>query len=423
MDRTLIHHKSDILLIGNGSYQNRGCEAIVRGTMEILGHEFESSLQVQAGVFATPDLVRNQNAFEVDPAVHSFPLTVSGGRRWSLGWWAVQANNRLGASFHPHLKDLKEPAQSAEVALEIGGDHYSLDYGKPLAFMAMDRFFASRKIPVILWGMSIGPFDTDPVFAKIIFKHLGSLAGIFVRESESLNYLRKNGVTENVYLMGDPAFVMKPVEPHSRKWAFPLQDGTIGINLSPMLAFYRGVRPSDVDLEQWCESCADLVRSVATLGRPILLVPHVSSADPGNDDFVFLETLLSAVESDLRVPIHIVPRGLNAAEIKWAISRCAVFAGARTHSTIAALSTHVPTLSIGYSLKARGINKDAYGHLDYCLAVRDLTVASFTERISSLLDQETDIRKQLASSIPHIANLAMEAGPILRQIVVKNTQQ
>ena len=38
-----------------------------------------------------------------------------------------------------------------------------------------------------------------------------------------------------------------------------------------------------------------------------------------------------------------------------------MFVGARTHATIAAYSTCVPTLVIGYSVKSRGIAKDIFG--------------------------------------------------------------
>lgn len=423
MNRPWTYSESHFLLVGNGSYQNRGCEAILRGTMEILRYEFGPSLRANAGVFSKPEVLRDQTTAEIDAAVDSFPLTMPGGPRWSLPWLAEQSNRRLGTAFYPHLKDLKGPANTAMVALQIGGDHYSLDYGKPLSFMAIDRFLAGCGVPVVLWGVSVGPFDADPVFSKQIFKHLRSLSGIFVRESESLDYLRANGVSENVHLMGDPAFVMQSVEPDTRKIGFNLPEGSIGINLSPMLAFYRGIHPADVDLNKWRAFCADLVKSAATLGRPILLVPHVGSTDPGNDDFAFLELVHASVAGDVDVPVHILPRGLSAAASKWAISQCAVFAGGRTHSTIAALSTHVPTLSIGYSLKARGINRDVYGHLDNCIAVSDLTVASFTERLVALLEHETAIRKQLAVSVSQISNRAMNAGATLRKIIAQHPSQ
>lgn len=390
--------------------------------MEILRHEFGGDVAVDAGVFAPPDVVRVQNETEIDPAISSFPLSMPGGTRWSLGWFKAQSNVRLGTSFYPHLNDLKKVCNHTCVALEIGGDHYSLDYGKPLDFMAMDRFFQTRRIPVVLWGASVGPFDSDRKFANRMFKHLRAFPGIFVRETESLDYLRSHGVEENVYLMGDPAFVMQSIEPPASKVGTELGRGAIGINLSPMLAFYRGQHPADVNIEEWVAFCSDLVRSAGSLGRPIILVPHVGSSDPGNDDFAFLGAIRMNLADGVGVPIDVIPEGLNAAELKSVISRCSVFAGARTHSTIAALSSHVPTLSIGYSLKARGINRDTFGHLEYCIAVADLTEEKFVERLGYLLAHEDEIRDQLAVSVPGIAANAMNARIVLRQIVDRSTR-
>ena len=62
--------------------------------------------------------------------------------------------------------------------------------------------------------------------------------------------------------------------------------------------------------------------------------------------------------------IFVIPPIYNAPETKWIISKMKFFAGARTHSTIAALSSYVPTLSFAYSIKAKGINKDIFGHED-----------------------------------------------------------
>jgi polysaccharide pyruvyl transferase WcaK-like protein len=405
------------LLVSVGSYRNRGCEAIVRGTMEILRQQFGPEVRARAGVVGSREVVRSQSASEIDPAVNSFALSPPpGGPRWSLGWFEAQANQRLGTAFYPHLKDLKEQVQSAPVALEVGGDNYSLDYGKPVYYLAMDRYLQSREVPVMLWGASVGPFHADPVFARRMFDHLRSLSAIFVRENNSFDYLRANGVSDNVHLMADPAFVMKPVEPPAERIGFTLPEGAIGINLSPMIAFYRGRHPAEVDLKEWLAFCVGLVKSVATLQRPILLIPHVGSPDPGNDDFNLLRPLCKAVESTVPVPVQVLPRGLNAAECKWIIARCAVFAGARTHSTIAALSSHVPTLSIGYSLKSKGINRDVYGHLDHCLHVSELTSENFTEHLRVLLATESAIRAHLQSRIPELQMRAMRAGAMLRKI-------
>ena len=62
----------------------------------------------------------------------------------------------------------------------------------------------------------------------------------------------------------------------------------------------------------------------------------------------------------------------SALNLKEYISKCSFFIGARTHAAIAAYSTCVPTLVIGYSVKARGIAYDLFGNEDYVISISNL---------------------------------------------------
>jgi len=412
----------NFLFVGNGSYQNRGCEAIVRGTMEILRREFGADIHAEAGVYDSEEIVFRQNQNELDVEVHSFSIT-GAGPRLSRKWWASQANRRLGCSFSPQCWDLQSLLKNTAVALELGGDNYSLDYGKPERFIEMDRFIQRRGIPVVLWGASVGPFEGDAKFASRMFAHLRGLAAIFVRETESLEYLRVQGVVQNVHLVADPAFLMPPLEVPRERLGFSLPENAIGINLSPLIANYR--RPQcasegagSAKLDDWLRACVKMVAAVAEeLGRPILLVPHVASHFIENDDWALLEALYQQLSAPFGNALYVLPRGLNAQEIKWVIARCSIFAGARTHSTIAALSSGIPTLSIGYSLKARGINRDIFGHLDYCLEVAHLKPETLLEKLHLLIQRKASIHSHLVTKIPELQSLAFKAGPLTKKLL------
>lgn len=410
-----LSESSSFLLVGNGPYLNRGCEAIVRGTMRILRSAFGDETVVRAGVMRHPSVVAEQNRSESDPSISSFSIS-GAGARGTLKWWKSQANKRLGTQFVTHCQDLRGRFQGMRAALEVGGDNYTLDYGLPEQFMAMDTYLHQRGIPVVLWGASVGRFDAAPQFADQIFKHLRTLRAIFVRESESLDYLHSNGVTDNVHLMADPAFLMEPEEPAALSEILSPRGDTIGINLSPLVGRYREVDRSR-DSDDWLIECARLVRGLDTFGRPILLIPHVASSDPVDCDFAFLRRVHTMVAPQMNSKVDVLPDHLNAAELKWIIGRCAAFAGARTHSTIAALSSGVPTLSIGYSVKARGINRDVYGHQEYCLPVAELHRDLFVEKIERLLSHGSELRHALSERLPALRHLALSAGPKLRELV------
>lgn len=106
----------------------------------------------------------------------------------------------------------KDEAGKVCAALQVGGDNYSLNYGRPYKFFSLDDYLLRRNVPLFLWGASVGPFDSDPEFAKLAHEHLKKFGGIFVRESRSLENLR-SGVSERARLVSDPAFAMMPQTP------------------------------------------------------------------------------------------------------------------------------------------------------------------------------------------------------------------
>ncbi len=117
---------------------------------------------------------------------------------------------------------------------------------------------------------------------------------------------------------------------------------------------------------------------------------------------------------------YLVSPEYNAAETKWIISQMAFFAGARTHSTIAALSSGIPTLSFAYSIKARGINRDLFGHTNYCMDPEDLDAEAVASRVTSMLDESATIRSDLAGRIPGIQRAALSAGMGLKHLIGVN---
>jgi polysaccharide pyruvyl transferase WcaK-like protein len=103
-------------------------------------------------------------------------------------------------------------------------------------------------------------------------------------------------------------------------------------------------------------------------------------------------------------------------ELKYLISRCRFFLGARTHATIAAYSSCVPTLVVGYSVKARGIARDLFGTEDgYVLPVQDLCRAEeLTEAFMKLMAHENVIRNHLVAFLPGYIDKARSAKDCLQ---------
>jgi polysaccharide pyruvyl transferase WcaK-like protein len=305
----------------------------------------------------------------------------------------------------PHL-------DKARAVLSVGGDNYSLDYGIPKLFTDLDDVVLGKKRPLILWGASVGPFDRLPGYERYMKRHLRKVTAIFARESVSVGYLKKIGITGNVYQVADPAFLMDPVEPRNETKKLTIKHGAIGLNLSPLMARYV----TGGDVPRWEQIAANIISSIVKkTNRPVYLIPHVTM--PRSNDFTFLENARNLTDSQIQREITLIPPGYNAAETKWIISNMSLFAGARTHSTIAALSSCVPTLSFAYSIKAKGINRDIFGHEDYCLNPVQLTPEIVTVCIESMLADAGGIKKELKEKIPFCQKSAMNAGKFLKEIL------
>jgi polysaccharide pyruvyl transferase WcaK-like protein len=146
-----------------------------------------------------------------------------------------------------------------------------------------------------------------------------------------------------VALAADPAFLLKPEVPADAELpVVESSSGVLGLNLSPF-ADYKSSHATRAAL---IEAVRGFVRTVVgELGMSVVLVPHVEPLrNPEQSD----RRLLSAIADglpELEGRIALLRDGLNAAELKYCIGRCRFFIGARTHSTIASLSSSVPTLS------------------------------------------------------------------------------
>lgn len=393
------------LLVGNGPYLNRGCEAIVRGTVESLRREFGDDVAVTVASFGDPEVIAKQAATETDPYIKHIRLPIA--RRLSIPWFIAHINRLFGTRIKPYglYKCLDSDLKTADAVLEVGGDNYSLDYGLPEAFLNLDKYVQSFGVPVVIWGASVGPFDALPKYEKRMGKHLRSLGAIFARETATIDYLKKLS-TGNLHRVCDPAFLMK-----SKKPELDIPSGYIGINFSQLVVKYM-----DKGIEEWRKLCAEMVSSVIrATGRSVLLIPHVMSNE--DSDWEFLQSVASQLPAEYAERVTCVPGTLSAEELKWVISRCTVFAGARTHSTIAALSTCTPTLSLAYSLKAVGLNKDIFNSLDYCINIKELTPESVSAKLKDMLDHEEEIRAHLNSVIPAMVEKSLQAGPLLRRVV------
>ena len=341
---------SEIFLYNHGGSANHGCEALVRSVCTLLHQENKIKLLSEA---PQQDFHYGlQEVADIQPGMQAYS-------KFNIDFWKAyfdlkKKEDYFSMDILPYKKSIRN-LKRGDVEISVGGDIYCYDdYPK---FIKLHELIAKRGCKSILLGCSLEKkLFNDPLFVEDM-KHYDYISA---RESLTYQLLKDNGLT-NIGLNPDSAFTL------SAEY-FPLPEGfiennTIGINLSPLIIRKESqkgiVIENFVYMMQWILENTDC---------SIALIPHVVWED--NDDRTVLKELYNKFKKSGRV---VLIDDCNCMRLKGYLSRCRFFVGARTHATIAAYSTGVPTLVVGYSIKSRGIAKDLFGtDENYVISVQHL---------------------------------------------------
>lgn len=386
-------------LSGQTDFGNRGCEALVRGTADMIRSEIP-----EARILCPLSNISQDGAQWPDADAAGVDFVASPLFSKGMRWWA-RANRLLpleARGLPPFRNDAATDAlvSDASALIMTGGDILTLDYGVMSLYQwcRLNENVMNAGVPAILWAASVGPFSARPGVERVMAEHLRRYAAITVRETVSLEYLRSIGV-EHAELVADPAFHLAPSIFDCQSLVGDGGRPVLGFNVSPLIRKFRqgddSAASMDRDIQQF------LADTVLNSDLRIVLIPHVGALDGSewNSDWHYMQGILSAMPG-AGERVVLAPPTLNAAQLKYLISRCQYFIGARTHSTIAALSQGVPTVSIAYSIKAKGINQDLFGHLRYVLETPRVSAVTLSEALRQLQLDSDAIRQTLASRVP-----------------------
>lgn len=336
-----------IMLYNHGGCENRGCEAIVRSTAKLFVDKAEITLasdQPKLDAAANLEGVRKVISSEIAP--YSVRRFIN-----SIGFRLGIPREQEVARKHSTVIDL---GKKSDVCLSIGGDTYCYNHQEHLQVIN-GRLKRANK-PMVLWGCSVEP---DLLRTRTL-EDLKAYDLIVARETITEQAMKDAGLP--VIRWCDPAFTLEYEElPLPKGW---IQGKTIGLNVSPLVLDRAkdGVKALD--------AFAALVRHILdTSDCAVALIPHVIWEK--DNDLRALSAIKERFADEPRVLM--LPGSLNALQVKGYIRRLSALVTARTHASIAAYSSAVPTLVIGYSVKAKGIARDLFGEEDgHLIPVQEL---------------------------------------------------
>lgn len=362
-----------ILLYAHGGSKNHGCEAIVRSTKLLLTMADHITL-----LSYNPD---EDLYYKLDNLVDIY-REINPVKKNNIDFICAYIEQKLFKNYHrmdalQHKEAIEKLDDDYDYALFIGGDNYCYSDVKNYAYI--NQYVRNKVKKTVLWGCSVEPeLCKDKTIKKDIEKYS------FILARESISYKALKEINSNTYLLPDPAFFLQKEEVDIPEGFIPNE--TVGINLSPLIFKYGNE----------CNILNSFIKLIDYIlfnsKDQVALIPHVVWHH--NDDQKVLYTLYEKYKDNDRV---LLIDDHNCMQQKFIISQCKRFVGARTHSTIAAYSTCVPTLVVGYSVKAKGIAKDLFGNIDnYVLPVQNIADSDqLTEKYKWLVEHEEEIKSKL----------------------------
>jgi colanic acid/amylovoran biosynthesis protein len=381
-----------ILFSGHNSCFNRGCEAFVRTSAQAFKQVWPQS-QITLPTRTPADDA--QALFDLGDYVHP-----QGRHAGLLERALCRAQQRHGLAAlavwpGPVPRRWHRALQGVDLVVAVGGDTYSLDYGVPSGIAGFDGVAATAGVPVVLWGASVGPFRALPAYERALARSLARYRLIGARESLTQAYLEDELGLTNVVAMIDPAFALAPEPlPASTDWltAIGRAERVIGLNLSDLIAQQAGGEAAlAAATAQWLQAV------LSDPGTWVVLIPHVANPrQPGRSDGPFMRRVMAAADITPAQAARVVMAGEDwrAGQYKQLVAHCDVLLAARTHLTIAGFSQGIPTVSLGYSQKARGLNIDVYGTEQFHIAASAVSADSLQAATAAALSARETLQGQ-----------------------------
>lgn len=398
-----------------------GVSALFASTIEGLTREL---VEVDWVVFDS-GLGRRSRVFRMSDGT-SLQLTHFGGRGGHRYYRPENlATMRFLSQFGRLGHDLNEGLgliDSCDAVLDVsGGDSFSDIYGwKRFRSVSCTKMIALfRNKPLILLPQTYGPYH-DPRALELAESITSAASMAWARDPNSFEVLKGllgSNFSPATHRQGvDMAFGLAPrdalgrIERELAAWLSesPRSTPVVGINISGLI--YNDPERAGSHYRFVADYRAVMLGLVNRLLEMtpirIVLIPHVMDR-PGHyeSDQEACMNVRGAIHERLMDRLIVAPLDLDQSEVKWLISKMDWFCGTRMHSTIAALSSNVPTAAVAYSDKTLGVF-DTCNQASQVFDPRVLDTNAAIEGLFQSFNERYSIRASLATSLPMVNEIA-----------------
>lgn len=276
----------------------------------------------------------------------------------------------------------RKAVKQADVIISVGGHHYctllSRDLVSGINFDAMAVRLQEKAFTC--FSQTFGPFDFHNSRNLLLTRDILSHSKLYPREKDSHKMLLKFQVPEENITMTYETVLSLSRE--FSEYILPtLRSKSVGISIYATQLYTYTVEAEN----NYLQGISTLCNYVIGLGYDVKFFPMELKGIP--DDRPYIQRIIEQVKCPEKC--YVYDNDLETADHLREVSKCQLFVGHKTHSTIFALATGTPLLAIAYHPKTiefmRQFDMEQFV-LDDKVMTGDKLISMFDE-LSSHLDE------------------------------------
>lgn len=250
----------------------------------------------------------------------------------------------------------------SKLVMSKGGHKLHVQKSNPIHFANLYSHLAPLilarhyDIPFVIWGHSLGPFNT-PFSRRFTRSVLKDALCIGVRESLSKEVATQIGLPgEKVKQIPDPAFMITPV--FSKRVEQLMEQHALNPNKFLVVTVRQWARIGYEKYHDFLDQMASLIKGLSQKGfvQRVAIVVHTLGPIPTENDYFASELLMARLKG---LPVCLIYHDLSPNELCALYGQSKLMIGTRLHSVILSMAGGTPACAISYfGPKSHGIMRD-----------------------------------------------------------------
>jgi polysaccharide pyruvyl transferase WcaK-like protein len=337
--------------------------------------------------------------------------------------WASLNRFGLNVSFLLNDKILEE-YRNADVIIDILGISFTDFFPNTIGYMLQSVWLLTGtllKKPIVKFTQDMGPFENkvNKYLAKLCLNRLGF---ILVRGEITKEHTKKLGINRPIYVHPDTSFVLEPapIEKVNRIMKQEKLDKKplIGIVTSRQVERFIE-RQYDGDIKsqnRYTTTIAQIAdHLIEKRNALIVFIPNeIAPQKGGYDDIYTAKKAYDRIEN--KSEVRLITTEYQAQELKGLIRECDLLITSRYHSTVAALSTCVPCLVIGWGFKYDQV-MGIMGQKEFVCNFETMTLTEVQAKVDKLWHDREKVKAELASRMPSIEQSVLSGGKLVKDLL------